>query len=583
MHIFLLCSAFNGLSQRFFVELTDAGHHVTVEVFTGDDALEERLAANPPDIIVAPFLKRAIPDCVWQRFRCFILHPGIVGDRGPSSLDWAILEGWHEWGVTLLEANAVMDAGNIWATRTFPLPPMAKSQIYRHRVTDAAVACLWELIEKLQRGQQHGAPLDYSRATTRGRERAMLPMRVRTLDWQCDPTDLLLRKIRASDSLPGAPAQLAGVPVRVFNAWQAEAAVASQRGRAGEIFARDGDALCVATLDGALWIGHLRRSDDHACAQVKLPAAVALRDELAAYASLPVLDARHPNKPWLETRGRVAILHFPLLNGAFTVHDSQILTTLFARAAADSSVDAIVLAGGDDFWSNGIELNSIHVADNPAEEGWASINAIDDFAEALLTCRDKLVVSAVNANAGAGGAMLTLAADRVFMRAGVVINPHYKTMGLNGSEFWTLTLPWRATAEAAVALSENCLPVSARKAAALGLVDVVLDLPREAFLETVVSHVNVLIAPDTLADKLQAKQRAREAMRSGRPLDHYRREELGRMRGNFFADDLHFSSRRTAFVMKQPPCGTPEHLQRHNAAVIASLAGLRRDKSEEEV
>ncbi len=102
MHIFLLCSAFNGLSQRFFVELTDAGHQVTVEVFTGDDALEQRLAANPPDIIVAPFLKRAIPDCVWQRFRCFILHPGIVGDRGPSSLDWAILEGWHEWGVTLL-------------------------------------------------------------------------------------------------------------------------------------------------------------------------------------------------------------------------------------------------------------------------------------------------------------------------------------------------------------------------------------------------------------------------------------------------------------------------------------------------
>ena len=54
MHIFLLCSAFNGLSQRFFVELTDAGHQVTVEVFTGDEALEQRLVANPPDIIIAP-------------------------------------------------------------------------------------------------------------------------------------------------------------------------------------------------------------------------------------------------------------------------------------------------------------------------------------------------------------------------------------------------------------------------------------------------------------------------------------------------------------------------------------------------
>lgn len=197
-------------------------------------------------------------------------------------------------------------------------------------------------------------------------------------------------------------------------------------------------------------------------------------------------------------------------------------------------MDAIVLAGGDDFWSNGIELNSVHVAANPAEEGWASINAIDDFAEAILTCRDKLVISAVNANAGAGGAMLMLAADRVFMRAGVVINPHYKTMGLHGSEFWTLTLPWRADAEAAVALSENCLPISARQAAALGLVDSVLDIPREAFLETVVSHASAMIAPAALPDSHKAKARAQEAMRRGRPLDAYRREELSRMRGNFF-------------------------------------------------
>ena len=46
-----------------------------------------------PDVVLAPFLKRAIPPSVWRRYICLIVHPGPPGDRGPSSLDWAILRG----------------------------------------------------------------------------------------------------------------------------------------------------------------------------------------------------------------------------------------------------------------------------------------------------------------------------------------------------------------------------------------------------------------------------------------------------------------------------------------------------------
>lgn len=571
MKILLLCSAFNGLSQRFFVELTDAGHQVAVIVFVNNEDLEQRLKDDPPDIIIAPFLKRAIPDHIWQQFKCFIVHPGIVGDRGPSSLDWAIIEGWHEWGVTLLEANAEMDAGDIWATRTFPLLPMAKSQIYRHFVTDAAVACLWELIDKLRNGQQKGEPLDYANASTRGRERKPLPATARTLDWNTDNTTTLLRKIWASDSLPGASTVLAGVPVRVFNVWQADADVTKLRGRSGDIFARSGDAVCVATVDGALWIGHLRRTDEHSKAHVKLPAAVALADALPALEPLATLHVTHPDSAWLERRDRIGILHFPLLNGAFTTHDSLALCTLFKQAAQDEQLDAIVLAGGNDFWSNGIELNSIHVADNPAEEGWASINAIDDLAEAILTCQNKLVISAVNANAGAGGAMLMLAADRVIMRSGVVINPHYKTMGLFGSELWTLTLPWRVGTETALALTEDCMPVSASKAASIGLVDGVIDTSRSAFLEAVIAQVSEMISPAQLPTNQQEKYLNRHAMRHERASAEYRQNELKKMHANFFADDLHFSARRKAFVMKHPPCKLPDHLQRYNLTCSAEV------------
>src|SRR5213078_1583857 len=59
--------------------------------------------------------------CIWQQHTCIIVHPGITGDRGPSSFDWAILNASKEWGVTLLQAGTEMDAGDIWASRPFSM------------------------------------------------------------------------------------------------------------------------------------------------------------------------------------------------------------------------------------------------------------------------------------------------------------------------------------------------------------------------------------------------------------------------------------------------------------------------------
>jgi putative two-component system hydrogenase maturation factor HypX/HoxX len=34
---------------------------------------------------------KAIPEDIYKNIKCLIVHPGIKGDRGPSSIDWAIL------------------------------------------------------------------------------------------------------------------------------------------------------------------------------------------------------------------------------------------------------------------------------------------------------------------------------------------------------------------------------------------------------------------------------------------------------------------------------------------------------------
>src|SRR5690606_17041740 len=107
MHILLIASAFNSLTQRVFTALQDQGHQVGVTLDLGDDdALRAAVRRHAPALIIAPMLTRAIPQDIWSAHTCLIVHPGPPGDRGPSSLDWALQQGVTEWGVTVLEAVA---------------------------------------------------------------------------------------------------------------------------------------------------------------------------------------------------------------------------------------------------------------------------------------------------------------------------------------------------------------------------------------------------------------------------------------------------------------------------------------------
>ena len=117
MRILLLAHAFNGLTQRLFALLRERGHTVSLELDIADAVTEEAVAMFEPDLVIAPFLKRRIPESVWSRRPCWVVHPGPPGDRGPSALDWALLEGATEWGVTVLQAGAEFDAGTVWAWR----------------------------------------------------------------------------------------------------------------------------------------------------------------------------------------------------------------------------------------------------------------------------------------------------------------------------------------------------------------------------------------------------------------------------------------------------------------------------------
>ena len=91
MKILFLTHSFNSLAQRLYIELKQLSHDVTVEFDVNDAVSIQAVELAQPDLIIAPFLKRAIPEVIWRNHVCLVVHPGIKGDRGPSALDWRSL------------------------------------------------------------------------------------------------------------------------------------------------------------------------------------------------------------------------------------------------------------------------------------------------------------------------------------------------------------------------------------------------------------------------------------------------------------------------------------------------------------
>jgi putative two-component system hydrogenase maturation factor HypX/HoxX len=98
MKILLVATAYNSLTQRVHVELDELGHEISVELALNEAVVSEAAALFQPDLILAPMLKTPIAEEVWRNYRCIIIHPGPKGDRGPSSLDWAISLRAAIWG-----------------------------------------------------------------------------------------------------------------------------------------------------------------------------------------------------------------------------------------------------------------------------------------------------------------------------------------------------------------------------------------------------------------------------------------------------------------------------------------------------
>ena len=536
MKILLLVSSFNSLTQAVFVKLRDDGHRVSVTFGINENQIKLEVQEFEPELILAPFLKTFLSKDIYEKYPTYIFHPGPIGDRGSNSLEYALLSDKKEWGVVILRANELFDGGDIIAQSNFKLRCTYKASLYRQEVVTHSLYALDDFFNNPTQIKQILNPLQKP-----------LKQKTITIDWNNDNTKTIISKIHLLDSYPGVLDEILGVKCYFFGACNEE----RLRGGIKEILAKRDGAICLGTKDGALWISHLKEVNSF-----KLPATYVLKEKIIGIKEhrLPLLFDKSYETFYeisVQQQDDISYLSFNFHNGAMSAEQCIRLKYAFEYLKENSKV--IVLVGGVDFFSNGIHLNILQDSKKQGEDGWSNINAMNDLIKSILEADEVVTIASLARNAGAGGVFMALACDYVVAKQNVVLNPHYKTLGLSGSEYHTYTLPNRVGEKRAKILLNDALPISVEYAKKIGMLDLLIE--ETNYYEELHNYASSKYSEDYIWNKQDKIEKNKELM------EQCKHNELDKMYPDFWQESSSFHTLRHEFVYKICPTKTPKRLK----------------------
>ncbi len=222
-----------------------------------DEAFITQVRELAPDIVVVAAYGQILPQALLDvpRFGCLNVHTSLLPKhRGAAPIQWAIINGDAESGVTIMKMDAGLDTGAIVSEERTPILPDDNSQTLHDRLARIGGTLLARTIPEYVAGKTVPRPqpaegASYARKIKKEDGR---------LDWS-QPAPILWNRVRGLTPWPGTFTflQTGDAPV-LLKIWRAEA-TEGLHGAPGEIISANRDGIVAACGTGALRILELQR------------------------------------------------------------------------------------------------------------------------------------------------------------------------------------------------------------------------------------------------------------------------------------------------------------------------------------
>jgi methionyl-tRNA formyltransferase len=226
------------------------------ESYRSPEVLRE-FQALKPDLLIMAFVTDIIPPAFFESPTrgsiCY--HPSLLPrHRGGSAINWALIMGDKETGLSIFWTDAGIDTGPILLQKRVPIDPEdTTGSLYFNRLFPLGVEAITESVALIKEGQAPRIIQDERLATYE----PLCNDQVARIDWK-RPAEEVHNLIRGCDPQPGAYTFYQGKKIRLFEARLVDAAMA---GRPGEIVRTDAAGFAVAAERGTIRIGKVRTDE----------------------------------------------------------------------------------------------------------------------------------------------------------------------------------------------------------------------------------------------------------------------------------------------------------------------------------
>lgn len=224
------------------------------KVRTGDFA--ERLRALEADVAVVVAYGRILPKAVLDapRLGCVNVHASLLPRwRGAAPIQWSIVHGDRETGVTLMQMDEGMDTGPILATESTLIDRDDDAATLSARLSKVGAELLRRELPRYVAGELTPEPQDHASAT-------MAPLLEKAhgrINWD-QSARAVHDQIRGMNPWPGAHTILGKRHIKVYRA--IPSTLDPEGARPGEVTALDHEGILVACAKGTLEIQELQES-----------------------------------------------------------------------------------------------------------------------------------------------------------------------------------------------------------------------------------------------------------------------------------------------------------------------------------